>query len=172
MRLRTDSPWDAFAKRSVLLGARPDPRTTAPRGGLGWHPPYLVMIGDDAFEPAQLGDAWRIRGHVEMIERADGSGSFPRATQHWADEHRWPVVGYSLTCPNERCPEGGHRWTHASDCDGDYGRACKLGAGRLSCWDWTGSAEAGDLTASPSLWVNWDLCGWHGFLQSGVMTSV
>jgi hypothetical protein len=37
-----------------------------------------------------------------------------------------------------------------------------------SCWTWTGSPEAGDLSATPSLAVVGE-CGFHGFLRGGVL---
>lgn len=186
MRLRTDSCWDAFAKRAVLLGTRPDPRgvrrITFPDRRPGragppritrWAPEYVAMVRDDGFEPARDGDVWRIRGHAELRGRADDGSLFTSMINSWGEDHpTWPVIGYGLTCPNRACLEGGHRWTHAHDCRGLYGEPCKAGPGRLSCWEWTGSPEDGNLSASPSLFIDWDGCGWHGFLTSGAMTSV
>lgn len=77
-------------------------------------------------------------------------------------------VGYALTCPND-CDQGVHVWDHAWDCRPNA-RKC-TGAG---CWSWTGSPEAGDLTAQPSLHVLAEKggCGWHGWLRNGEMVSV
>lgn len=76
------------------------------------------------------------------------------------------VIGYVLVCPNPSCRAGGHAWTRASNCDhtGHPEHA--------SCWTWTGSAEAGTLTASPSLQViglKPGDCEWHGWLRDGQM---
>lgn len=160
MRLRTDSWHDAGAKRAVQLGARPDP-TTEP--ALAWYEPYAVMLADDAFEAAQPGDAWRlVVGTTWPKVRLPGQEPPDVGV----------TIGYALTCPVEKCPEGVHHWAHARDCEARMGqhRPCK--AGGPSCWTWTGSPEAGDLTAVPSLWMRWDRCGFHGFLTGGELRSV
>lgn len=42
-----------------------------------------------------------------------------------------------------------------------------------SCWVWTGSAEANTLHASPSLHALKEkgACGYHGFLQNGILSD-
>lgn len=143
MRLRTDSWYWAGIHRAVL------------NGGLG--APALQGWGElqsdfDATPIAELGDVWR-------------SGGF--ASNQFG--------GYVLTCPETvRCSVGVHPWWHAYDCPA--GRltdgVCKRGAGRDSCWDWSGSPENGTLTALPSLHVLVERggCGWHGYLRDGVMS--
>lgn len=165
LRLRTDANWnDAGKWRSILLGASPDPRE---------HPETRWVEGWTTWllrhEPARPGDVWRIR--------QDPVG--PHVTLAWSENRpAWPVACYALVCPKERCPEGVHEWHHAYDCEAGtrLSAACKRGAGRLSCWDWSGSIEGGDLTASPSLQVlaskpPGKTCEYHGFLRQGVMTD-
>jgi hypothetical protein len=73
--------------------------------------------------------------------------------------------GYALACPEQSCELGAHGWDHARDC------ADRGNAEAPSCWNWTGTPEDGTLTASPSLHCvkEWGGCGWHGWLQNGVM---
>lgn len=148
MRLRTDDWWTAGFKRAVLCGARPDPRSTPP-DDLPCSGDLIGKLDDPAFEPAQDGDAWEIRW-------------YPR-------KGKKPFAGYALTCPDTSCDEGVHPWTTAANCPhrDDRGTCEHLGKG--SCWDWTGSAEDGDLSASPSLHAVGARCGWHGFLRAGRM---
>lgn len=77
------------------------------------------------------------------------------------------LTGYGLTCPNEQCESGAHAWDHARDCP------LRAAPDAPPCWAWTGSAEEGTLTASPSLHVvkEWGGCGWHGFLRNGQMEA-
>jgi hypothetical protein len=56
---------------------------------------------------------------------------------------------------------------------------CKAGAGRTSCWTWSGDPADGTLAAQPSLMIMTEIdgkpthsCGWHGFLTNGQMASV
>lgn len=147
MRLRTDDWWMAGFKRAVFCGARPDPRSIPPESGR-WDGDLIGKLDDPAFEPAQDGDAWEIRWHV-----AEGRGLF---------------AGYALTCPDTSCDEGVHLWTSAANCPSDDRGICGH-SGKGSCWDWTGSVEAGDLSASPSLHAEGARCGWHGFLAEGRM---
>lgn len=116
--------------------------------------------GFDALEPALPGDIWRLSWH-----RNEGEG---------------PTAGYAICCP--LCKQL-HYWTTATNCGTQYetsytdskGVAHKsmtcTHSGEGSCWNWTGSAEEGTLSASPSLHCVKDLggCGWHGWLQDGVM---
>lgn len=81
------------------------------------------------------------------------------------------LIGYGLTCPAQNCMQGMHFWTHTID--------CKLPLDHGPDWSWTGSPEAGDLSASPSLMIVTEIngqpidsCGWHGFLTNGQMRSV
>jgi hypothetical protein len=100
--------------------------------------------------PPEPGDLWRITWHAPEGEPS-------------------PLAGYAIACP--RCREV-HRWTTANNCHvEEVGGLCvherSQNGGRLgSCWTWTGSAEEGTLTATPSL-HNSGGCGWHGFLTNG-----
>lgn len=77
-----------------------------------------------------------------------------------------PLAGYDICCP--KCRQV-HGWTSALNCASRRldGRCDHSGVG--SCWTWTGSAEDGTLSASPSLHAS-GACGYHGFLQHGVLT--
>lgn len=100
----------------------------------------------EALPPAEPGDCWRVRWHKE-----EGDG---------------PIAGYAICCP--LC-KNIHAWTTASNCASRLpGGSCQH-SGNGSCWNWTGSAEDGTLTASPSLYCQESLggCGWHGWLQNG-----
>lgn len=161
MRLRNTSPWDAGNKRAIELGAIPDPRTDT--SGTNWSADYLLQL--EATEAARAGDCWRIRRDPEDGRRWTWTDAY--------DDGRtsWPIIGYWLTCPLPHCTDGVHGWTHAYNCPArdDAANQCKQGEGRLSCWDWTGSPEAGDLTASPSLQMLPPSCEFHGFLRNGVL---
>ena len=163
MRLRQDNHWDAGLKRAVLLGAVPDPREDKHHN---YDPQWLVTLNDDSFEAAQDGDVWEVRG----------SPTKPGTIAWTSVGHEdWPLVGYGLWCPNEACVEGVHLWDHATDCPADTGKGpCKRNrpSGQVqSCWVWGGSIIHGTLTAHPSLFVDHESCGWHGWLKDGVMTG-
>lgn len=100
-------------------------------------------------EPAKPGDIWRVRWYKE----GGGEG---------------PIAGYSICCP--RCLQV-HSWTGALNCPKVPGTTWCAHNGTGSCWNWSGSAEEGTLTATPSLHCLLDKggCGWHGFLTGGVM---
>lgn len=113
-------------------------------------------------EPAQPGDCWRVRWArtVDMPEGAEGA-----------------IAGYAICCP--KCKQV-HNWTSARNCPRVDG-VCKH-SGLGSCWTWTGSAEEGTLTASPSLHSldddndggaadNGTGCGWHGYLRNGELVE-
>lgn len=104
---------------------------------------------------AEPGDVWRI---------------------HW---HGGPIAGYAICCIGCRRV---HAWTTALNCaqrfqqfhkdsegkDIPYWTCPHQGTG--SCWNWSGSAEEGTLTASPSLKVEpigESPCDWHGYIQNG-----
>lgn len=162
MRLREDLWWDAGAKRAILFGALPDPRTD---DRTNWDPLAVRFLNDDSFEAAVEGDVWEIR-------RSPVDG---KITSYVGKGHEdWVLTGYGLWCPNEACEYGVHLWTHASNCMAKFGGACKAPKpeGQVqSCWTWTGSIARGDLTASPSLFVDHKTCGWHGYLQGGAMSG-
>lgn len=103
-----------------------------------------------AMHVAMPGDTWRVRWHKE-----GGEG---------------PIAGYAICCP--KCREV-HWWTGALNCGTRKSDGVCAHSGVASCWEWTGSAEAGTLTASPSLHCLSDRggCGWHGWLKDGVLTS-
>jgi hypothetical protein len=107
---------------------------------------------------AQPGDTWRVQ---------------------WSGG---PMAGYAICCPG--CKQV-HHWCTANNCARDIpwtvvgsdgqeysGMKCQH-EGVGSCWNWSGSAEDGTLTATPSLHCTKDLggCGWHGFLTNGEMRS-
>lgn len=111
---------------------------------------HVAHMPDHALiEAAQPGDVWRVIGPEDQL------------------------LGYALTCPRAECDQGVHDWTHAYDCGYWPDRECKAGPGRTSCWEWTGSPEAGDLTASPSLHCVAERggCGFHGWLKNGVLAE-
>lgn len=114
----------------------------------------------DAISPAQPGDVWRIRWHKE-----GGEG---------------PIAGYAICCI--QCGQV-HAWTTARNCSQKIKRSyidSKTGqtveyescvhSGVGSCWNWSGSAEEGTLTASPSLMKITgpdQKCTFHGWLSNG-----
>jgi hypothetical protein len=156
MRFRTDSSWIAEQK---AIGAE------------------FQQFGDwptreiwDATPPAQPGDTWRIRW---------GGNQWP--------EGQGPIAGYDICCI--KCKRN-HAWTTATNCEPrvpwsvswtdpetgetrtSSGTKC-LHSGVGSCWQWTGSAEGNTLHASPSLWSVLEKggCGYHGFLQNGILSD-
>lgn len=108
-------------------------------------------------EPASPGDCWRVRWY-----KSDGEG---------------PIAGYAICCA--LCLQV-HSWTTALNCGSRNAQGSCEHNGVSSCWQWTGSAEDGTLTASPSLHAidqggcpaidNAHGCGWHGWLLSGELT--
>jgi hypothetical protein len=155
IRFRTDS---AFKADDTARRARGEP--------LQWHHPEELDV--DPVPPAEPGDVWRVRwgGTREQQERGEVG----------------PIAGYEICCI--KCKHN-HAWCTSTNCptakpftftgtDGKsytYNRCDHEGVG--SCWVWTGSPEAGDLTASPSLWsvVEKGGCGYHGFLQNGILSD-
>lgn len=125
--------------------------------GKPYHPFYDQAIWD-ATPPAQPGDIWRVHWHAQDAEGNHIDG---------------PFAGYYICCPGCRRV---HAWTTANNCStrrrqgSDDGMTCDH-MGKGSCWNWSGSAEAGTLTASPSLHSVQERggCGWHGWLQNGVL---
>lgn len=110
--------------------------------------------------PARPGDLWRVR----WATRYDAEHPEPG-----------PIAGYAIGCPT--CLEV-HAWTTATNCsaarrpiEGMPGHSVCIHSGTGSCWNWTGSAEEGTLSASPSLYSVKELggCGFHGFLTAGVL---
>src|SRR5690348_3484571 len=113
--------------------------------------PFYDRAVWDATPPAQPGDIWRVfwRG-----EDSEGNGI------------NGPFAGYDICCPG--CKQV-HAWTTVNNCSTrrrasatDEGMTCDH-MGKSSCWNWSGSAEAGTLTASPSLYSVKEMggCGWH-----------
>jgi hypothetical protein len=118
-------------------------------------------------EPAQPGDVWRSRWALSLDQKAAGMTE-------------GPIAGYSICCP--KCLAV-HHWGTALNCepkipwsvtgtDGQVytGTKCRH-SGEGSCWNWTGSAEDGTLSASPSLHCIETAggCGWHGHLTNGLL---
>lgn len=109
---------------------------------------------------AEPGDVWRIRWSKE-----GGDG---------------PVAGYAICCI--KCGHV-HHWTTSRNCsqkvtrsyvDTNTGQTVEYEScvhnGEGSCWQWSGSAEDGTLTASPSLLViqsEDQPCNFHGHLVDG-----
>jgi hypothetical protein len=116
----------------------------------------------DATPAAEPGDIWRVYWY--SLE---------------APGHLGPPAGYDICCITCRRV---HSWNTATNCASrkpirEEGTGKVIGytcahSGVSSCWQWTGSAEEGTLTASPSLYSREDLggCGYHGFLRNGEIT--
>jgi len=110
----------------------------------------------DATPKAERGDVWRVFWyHGEQGKQIDDQ-----------------IAGYDICCV--ACGRV-HACTTALNCNQKipkpWGESCQHIESRTSCWIWSGSAEQGTLTASPSLLVvqsrcPWG-CGWHGFIQNG-----
>lgn len=107
----------------------------------------------EATPPAQPGDIWRVHWYAEDAEGSHIDG---------------PFAGYDVCCPG--CLRV-HAWTTAINCSQKNAQGRCPHEGQSSCWSWSGSAEAGTLTASPSLHSVPDRggCGWHGWLQNGIL---
>ena len=105
---------------------------------------------------AEPGDVWRIHWKHD-----DGNGN---QIDDW-------IAGYAICCIG--CGRV-HNWTGARNCPQkitkEWGESCIHRENHSSCWDWSGSAEEGTLTASPSLQViadNPGECAWHGYIIQG-----
>lgn len=108
----------------------------------------------DGTPKAEPGDVWRL---------------------HWGGKDG-AIAGYAICCPGcghvhswvraTNCSQSVHKsWTDKDGIEHPYTSCVHEGVG--SCWDWSGSAEEGTLTAAPSLLVQQDDCHWHGFIQGG-----
>lgn len=122
--------------------------------GREWRKFYGAKKRWNETPPAEPGDVWRVRWYRQNRQNNEG-----------------PVAGYDICCP--RCRHV-HAWTTAHNCGSrrslpDGGGFTCDHMGKSSCWTWTGSAEEGTLTASPSLHASAEHggCGWHGWLQNG-----
>lgn len=152
MNLRTDGFRHAGWKRAAAVLGRDD---------------VAQAILDDPIPAAALGDVWVIRAVTPP--EGETEGAFPWTSAH---ESEGPILGYAMTCPNEACRFGVHDWVWASNCSSRRANGtCEHSDARRSCWNWTGSVEAGDLSAQPSLFSPADSggCGFHGFLTNGVL---
>lgn len=144
IRFREDGIAAAEWHAAELRG---EPRVTCPCDDLECH---LRPENYRKVPPAEPGDCWRL-------------------TWHGSDA----VSGYAICCPRCRLV---HYWCSANNCGSKRplpggGATCDH-AGKASCWEWTGSAEAGTLTARPSLLATAPLlCGWHGWLTNGELTE-
>jgi len=142
MRLRRDNWHTAGQRRARDLGALDTS---------SWDREWAMRLFQ--VPAALVGDVWRVAVHDD-----DGR-----------------CHGFVLTCPVVSCDQGVHAWHHGSKCPARRSRSnpCALGdrPGMDSCWTWTGSAEAGTLTATPSLHspLADGGCGFHGFLTNGVL---
>jgi hypothetical protein len=163
MRLRTDS----WMWADIKIGPQPITHEQAVK----WYGEEEAKEYDNTPPPAQ-GDVWEI--HWSKTEPAnDGTNT------NNVIEGIGPLAGYALVCPG--CKRV-HAWTTANNCArtvkfmwvDEHGKqnegAVCVHSGKSSCWNWTGSAKDGTLTATPSL-LNHE-CGWHGFLTNGVMKAV
>lgn len=156
IRFRTDSALLAELHRRELDGERPR-RCSCRDPECHFHPERWREV-----PPLEPGDCWRI--HWKQTVEQEARGDAP------------VLAGYELGCP--RCHRA-HAWTTAHNCstrrpipgeDGSpIGYTCAH-SGTGSCWTWTGDAEAGTLTASPSLHAT-GACGWHGWLRSGQLVE-
>jgi len=159
MRFRTDGShyadlktfgwtWEGDGERSYGKCFAPGPEYDEAKAG--W----------DATPKAEPGDVWRL--HWGGVAELGESG---------------PVAGYAICCPG--CGHV-HPWIRAKNCnqkvqksyvDSKTGQSVAYEScvheGVSSCWQWSGSAEEGTLTASPSLQVQQDDCHWHGWIQAG-----
>lgn len=121
--------------------------------GTPWEP-YMDYITKESFDATPLpqpGDIWRSLWYQSPEEKAAGK---PRV-----------IAGYAICCP--KCGDI-HVWTTATNCSSRKNGVCSH-SGVGSCWEWTGSAEEGTLTASPSLLCH--ECGYHGWLRNGQLTD-
>lgn len=141
----------------LLMRFRTDARYIAEAKALGRE--YADFYGTrevwDATPPAEPGDTWRA-----LWFRTEA------------------VAGYDICCPI--CKHV-HAWTTALNCRSRRTRTGTREDGTTfeyvacdhstvgSCWRWTGSAEDGTLSASPSLWCQQEKggCGFHGYLTNG-----
>jgi hypothetical protein len=157
IRFRTDSAFKADDTAARARGEK-----------LQWF--HAEELDVDPVPPAEPGDCWRVRW---------GGTQWP--------EGQGPIAGYEICCI--KCKHN-HAWCTSTNCqprvpwsvswvDSETGETrtssgtkC-LHEGVGSCWQWTGSPEAGDLTASPSLWSVLEKggCGYHGFLQNGILSD-
>jgi hypothetical protein len=125
-------------------------------------PDYLDKF--EATPIAEPGDVWCIHWYKEGIEQG-------------------PLAGYAICCI--KCGHV-HNWTTAGNCQTDvqavhytgtdgsdqqYPACAHKRTGAGSCWNWSGSAEDNTLTASPSLLVTDQKCGFHGWLQDGELRA-
>lgn len=122
----------------------------ASRVARGQAPIYVDPEKLAGVEPARPGDVWRSRWKATREQEARGELG--------------AIAGYAICC--SKCGEV-HWWTGAVNC-----KPCPH-QGTSSCWNWSGSAEDGTLTASPSLHCLTDRggCGYHGWLQNGVLSD-
>lgn len=149
MRFRTDSEYAAGEHAKLLAGGKP--WSCANEGyTCDYHREWWAST-----PPAEPGDTWRVRWHPDGEAKTRGEEG--------------PIAGYSICCP--KCRQT-HNWSTANNCASKREReggwiSCDH-SGKGSCWTWSGSAEEGTLSASPSLFANGEgACGWHGFLIDG-----
>lgn len=104
---------------------------------------------------AEPGDVWRIFWYHH--DGPDGEQINDR------------IAGYAICCPGCRRV---HNWTCARNCASRIPGGTCSHSGTGSCWNWTGSAEEGTLTCTPSLQVLLHEvepggCDWHGYITQG-----
>jgi len=141
----------------------------------GWHYADIKAKGEsfdqhyppDSFITAEEREQWK--KHFDETPKAE-KGDVWRI--HWANDRG--IAGYAICCIV--CGRV-HTWTQARNCStkkGDGTCAHNSGENLSSCWNWSGSAEEGTLTATPSLMVVTEVCEWHcnyhGFITNGEIT--
>lgn len=119
-----------------------------------WHPTDEEKKYWEETPKAEPGDVWR----VHWYHHDDATGG-------QIDDQ---IAGYAICCI--KCGRV-HTWTSARNCGQQLEVGCAHQRDRTSCWTWSGSAEDGTLTASPSLMVVTEACEWkctfHGYIQNG-----
>lgn len=141
----------------------------------GWHYADLKAAGETIESYFREDDPWRTDPEVRKCW-----DETPKAEPGDVWRILWKsdaIAGYAICCPGCRKV---HHWTTARNCankitnsytDSKTGEvktyeSC-IHSGNGSCWNWSGSAEENNLSATPSLQVTADDCKWHGYITNG-----